>query len=164
MVVTINGIMATRYPHQMGFEPGWTKYVHTWGEAGRVSLKKKKHSKAKDKGTTMMFVGYPDNHSPDTFNMWDSTTQRTHKTHNVIFLKRVYFAPFPILQAGEGIDYSFAPLLNSNDEDDEVEEEIDGVPNETDEDNDSIMSDDSESVPIADAREGNNVTWFGCTV
>jgi hypothetical protein len=96
-VATINGITATRYCHQMGFEPGWTKYLHTWGEAGTVSLKEKKHPKVKDKGTAMMVVGYPHNHSLGTFNMWNPTTQRTHKTRDVIFLKCMYFAPSPIL-------------------------------------------------------------------
>jgi hypothetical protein len=96
---TINGVTATRYHHQLGYEPGWTKYLYTWGEAGTVSIKEKKHPKVKNKGVTMMFVGYPDNHSADTFNMWDPVTQRTHKTHDVIFLQRMYYAPSPDIQA-----------------------------------------------------------------
>jgi len=48
-VVTINGITATRYKHQMGFEPKWTKYLHTWGEARTVSLKGKNTQKSKIK-------------------------------------------------------------------------------------------------------------------
>jgi hypothetical protein len=53
-------------------------------------------------------------------------------------------------------------LSKSNDED---EEENDDVPNhEADNDNDSVMLDDSGSVPTAEAGEGNNVTLFGHTV
>lgn len=121
-VVTINGITATRYRHQMSFEPGWVKYLHVWGEAGTVSLKGKKHLNIKNKGTTMMFVWYPDNHSAHTFNMWDSNTQQIHKTRDVIFLNCIYFSTSSNIQAGEGANssfgISFAPLASSDDEDD----------------------------------------------
>jgi hypothetical protein len=84
-VVSNNGITATRYKHQLGFEPGWTKYLHMWGQAGTVCLKQTKHPKLDNKGATMMFVGYASDHPPDTFNMWDPKTQWTHKTHDVIW-------------------------------------------------------------------------------
>jgi hypothetical protein len=60
----------------------------------------------------MMFVGYPDKHSADTFNMWDPTTQQTHKTRDVIFLNCMYFSPSPNIQAGEGVNSSFGNSLH----------------------------------------------------
>jgi hypothetical protein len=139
----------------MGFEPGWTKYLHTWGEAGTVSLKEKKHPKVKNKGVTMMFVGYPDNHSADTFNMWDPTTQRTHKTRDVIFLNRMYYAPSPDIRAGEGPTGNSFEALSSNedDEDNEAEDNAD--------DANSVMSNDSGSIPDPGAGEGNITTRSG---
>jgi hypothetical protein len=50
------------------------KNLHTWGEAGTVSLKEGKHPKMKNKGIKMMFVGYPDDHPADCFIMWDPQT------------------------------------------------------------------------------------------
>lgn len=47
--INVDGKMATRYVHQMGSNPGWVKNLHTWGEAGTVSLKKGKHPKMKTK-------------------------------------------------------------------------------------------------------------------
>ena len=98
--VNVDGKMATRYVHQMGANPGWVKNFHTWGEAGTVSLKEGKHPKMKNKGIKMMFVGYPDNHPADCFTMWDPQTERTHFTRDVIFLRKLYFAP--AIGAGEG--------------------------------------------------------------
>ncbi|MGL4350010.1 MAG: hypothetical protein ACRCT2_05465, partial [Plesiomonas shigelloides] len=123
-VVTINGVTATRHKHQLGFEPGWTKYLHTWGEAGTVCLKARKHPKVVDKGQTMMFVGYPDDHPADTFNMWDPATKRTHKSRDVIFLKRLFFESSDI-QAGKGNNANPFSPLSLDESDDEVAEDDD---------------------------------------
>ncbi|MGL5501387.1 MAG: hypothetical protein ACRDCK_09620, partial [Plesiomonas shigelloides] len=173
--ITINGVTATRYRHQQGFEPEWTKYLHTWGEAGVVSLKEKKHPKVQDKGITMMFAGYPDNHAGDTFNMWDPATQRTHKTRDVRFLNRMYYSESPLLRAGEG--GSLKSSTRSSDDEDS-DEGSDGSEDDGDgddppillpRDDDSVMSDDSddedEIAPAPNIRAGEgNTTRFGRTV
>ncbi len=59
--VTWNGITKTRYEHA-GFEiPKFVKYLRTFGEAGIV--KNGKDGKVGDRGITMLFVGYADEHA-----------------------------------------------------------------------------------------------------
>jgi hypothetical protein len=86
----------------------------------------------------MMFVGYPDDHPADTFNMWDPATKRTHKTRDVIFLNRLFFESSDI-QAGKGNNANpFSPLSldesdeeNADDEDAESVESVESVDTST---------------------------------
>jgi hypothetical protein len=67
----------------------------------------------------MMFVGYPDDHPFDTFNMWDPATKQTHTSHDVIFLHRLFFEPSSDIQAGKGKNANPFLLLSLDDSDDE---------------------------------------------
>ncbi len=58
--VTINGVTKTRWEHMGHSLPSWTKNLWTFGEAGTV--KEGKQGKILDRGETMMFVGYNQNH------------------------------------------------------------------------------------------------------
>jgi hypothetical protein len=63
--VTWNGITKTRYEHA-GFEiPKFVKYLRTFGEAGIV--KNGKDGKVGDRGITMLFVGYADEHAGNCY-------------------------------------------------------------------------------------------------
>ena len=38
-----------------------------------------------------MFVGYPQNHAGDCYEMWDKNTRQLHTTRNIIWLNQMYF-------------------------------------------------------------------------
>jgi hypothetical protein len=40
-----------------------------------------------------MFVGYAIDHTGDTYQMWDPTTSRVHKTRDVIWMKQMFYSP-----------------------------------------------------------------------
>ncbi len=70
--VTWNGITKTRYEHA-GFEiPKFVKYLRTFGEAGIV--KNGKDGKVGDRGITMLFMGYADEHAGNCYRMYNPVT------------------------------------------------------------------------------------------
>ena len=73
----------------MGSNPNWIQNLRTWGEAGVVKLGK--DGKTGDRGSTMMFVGYPSSHESDSVRMWNQDTNRVVTTRDVIWLKRMFF-------------------------------------------------------------------------
>ena len=89
----------------------------------------------KNKGVKMMFVGYPDDHPADCFTMWDPQTERTHFTRDVIFLRKLYFAP--AIGAGEGrvrhLTNMYEHLNDDENSDEEAEQEEDDEPSLVDE-------------------------------
>ncbi|MGL5935252.1 MAG: reverse transcriptase domain-containing protein, partial [Cetobacterium sp.] len=126
-------------------------------------MKEGKHPKMKNKGVKMMFVGYPDDHPADCFTMWDPQTERTHFTRDVIFLRKLYFAP--AIGAGEGRVRHLTNIyehLNDENSDEEAEQEDDDEPSLVDEIDDvdddyGINHDNSdESSANHETREGNN--------
>ena len=88
-VVTLGEETATRDIFMFGKNPGWSKNLHTWGEAGVV--KEGRNSKTGDHGKLMMFIGYPSNRESDSVRMWNPSTNRVVMTRDVIWLKRMYF-------------------------------------------------------------------------
>jgi hypothetical protein len=90
-VITLNGKTMTRDMHFYGRNPRWATQMRTWGEAGVV--KEGKDGKFGDRGTVMMFVGYPFNREADCVRMWNESTNRVVETRDVIWLKRMYFKP-----------------------------------------------------------------------
>jgi hypothetical protein len=78
--VEINGKTQTRDEHFYGKNPAFAKHLRTWGEAGVVKLKEKTQPKLDNHGKTCMFVGYPDNHPGDTYEMLDWETKGVHTT------------------------------------------------------------------------------------
>jgi hypothetical protein len=90
--VTINGVTKTRAEHYTGTIPSFAKHLRKWGEAGTVKIKTTTTPKLEERGITCMFVGYPDNHAGDTYEMLNLETRRVMITRDVIWLNRMYFA------------------------------------------------------------------------
>jgi hypothetical protein len=93
MPMEINGITKTRYKHWTDKgNPAFAKYLHTWGEAGTVTLKLKMTPKVKDQGVQCMFVGYALDHLSDTYRMWNPFTGGINESHDIIWLHRMYYS------------------------------------------------------------------------
>ena len=87
--VTWNGITKTRYEHA-GFKiPKFVKHLRTFVEAGIV--KNGKDGKVGDRGITMVFVGYADEHAGNCYRMYNPVTSQVNVTRDVIWLGRMYF-------------------------------------------------------------------------
>ena len=84
--VTINGVTKMRIEHFLGFLPKYARHLRKWGEAGVVKVKTATRPKLEDKGTTCMFVGYPNNHPGDTYELLNWKTKRITVTRDVIWL------------------------------------------------------------------------------
>jgi len=70
--VTFNGVTKTRHEHA-GFEISkFIKYLRTFGEAGII--KNGKDGKVGDRGITMVFVGYADEHAGNYYRMYNPVT------------------------------------------------------------------------------------------
>jgi hypothetical protein len=63
--VTIGGVTQTCWEHAGYKVPKWTKILCTFGEAGIVKDGKK--GKVLNRGLTMMFVGYSEDHADNVF-------------------------------------------------------------------------------------------------
>jgi hypothetical protein len=61
MHVTIEGVTQTCWEHAGYKVPKWTMRLQMFGEAGSVKVGKK--GKVLNRGLTMMFVGYSENHA-----------------------------------------------------------------------------------------------------
>jgi hypothetical protein len=56
------------------------------------SSKPAKTEKIGDRGVTgSMFVGYASNHKGDCYRMWNPNTKKISETHDIVFLKRMFF-------------------------------------------------------------------------
>ena len=94
--VTVDGVTQSRYKHLLGSNPDWPRGLRTFGEARVVKTKAyKMHPKEADRGVTCMFIGYPDNHPWDCYQMWDPKTGGVHMTKDIIWLQRMYFPKAP---------------------------------------------------------------------
>jgi len=91
VVENIDGVSATRYTHFYGANPKWVEHLRTWGEAGTIKIATDTTSKLMDKGVACMFVGYPLDHSAETYKMYDPKTNRIHVTSDIIWLNRMFF-------------------------------------------------------------------------
>ena len=87
------GILATKYIHQDGKNPAWAHQLRTPFEAGTVTIHTKIRNKSVRKGIPCVFVGYLNDHPGDCYQMWDPVTKRVHKTRDVVFLHKMFFAP-----------------------------------------------------------------------
>ena len=88
---TINGTTKTRAEHFGNEIPSFVNHMRKWGEAGIVKIRTKTTPKMDDRGITCMFVGYPDNHSGDAYEMLNWNTKRVLVTRDIIWLNRMYF-------------------------------------------------------------------------
>ncbi len=88
-LITANKVKKTRIEHCGLPLPNFTRYLHTWGEAGLI--KTVKDGIIGDRGVTGMLVGYASNHEGDCYRMWNLNTKKISKTCNMVFLKRMFF-------------------------------------------------------------------------
>jgi hypothetical protein len=88
-LITVNKVKNTRIEHYDLPLFNFTRYLHTWGEAGII--KTGKDGKIGDWGVTGMFVGYTSNHKGNCYRMWNPNTKKISKTHDIVLLKRIFF-------------------------------------------------------------------------
>ncbi len=88
MPVTIGGVTQTRWEHAGYKVPKWAKTLQTFGEARIVKVCQKE--KVLNRGLTMMFVGYSEDHAENVFQMLNPETSRIAQSHNIIWLGRMY--------------------------------------------------------------------------
>jgi hypothetical protein len=98
VIATINGTIQTRYEHFGVPLPNFASFLREWGEAGTVTTKTKTTPKLHDRGVICMFVGYSPTHSGDTYRMLNWKTKRVHVTRDIIWLKRMFFDPAPLVR------------------------------------------------------------------
>jgi hypothetical protein len=67
----------------------FVKHLKTFGEAGIV--RKMKDGKVGDRETTMMFVGYTQEHTGNCYRMYNPVTSRVSETRDIIWMGPVYF-------------------------------------------------------------------------
>jgi hypothetical protein len=129
--------------------PAYAQHLHTWGEAGTVTIKTTMMPKVRDRGVQCMFVGYAVKHPGDTYRMWDPVTGGIHETRDIIWLRRMYYGkpltpgtPLLSFKVGEG-----EGNMEENESDDTStaeEEEIESNESSKNENNDD--NDDKEDV------------------
>jgi hypothetical protein len=102
-LITINKVKQTRIEHYGLPLPNFTQYLCTWGEAGII--KTGKDGKIGDQGIRGMFMGYTSNHEGDCYMMWNPNTKKVSKTHDVVFLNRMFFrTPMMPVHKKQGTD------------------------------------------------------------
>ena len=107
-IVTIKNVQRTRIEHYGQDIPTWAEVLRTWGEAGTV--KWGKNGKLGDRGITMMFVGYANNHARDVYRMLNPSTWRITQTRDIIWLNRM-FSVTPIIATNTSISKVTVPLV-----------------------------------------------------
>ena len=80
--VTIGDVTQTGWEHARYQLPILAKNLCTFGEAGII--KEGKKGKVLDRGLTMMFVGYSENHAENVFKMYSPEISRIVQTQDVI--------------------------------------------------------------------------------
>jgi hypothetical protein len=99
--IEIDGAVKTRYEHQFGSLPPFAQTVHTFGEAGTVTIKSRTFQpKEKERGITCMMVGYSPDHGAGTYRMFDPNTNGVHQSRDVTWLRRKFYPS--LLDAGKG--------------------------------------------------------------
>ena len=145
-VIDLEGVAKTRIEHFQGKLPAFAKHLRTWGEAGTVKMGK--DGKVGDRGATMMFIGYANDHTGNVYQMYYPVTKRIWVTRDVIWLQRMYFT---VPNSGEIMAEPIVilPLMQSNDDaggDDDDEDDIGEVTTPIEEAEDSS----------SEAREGGD--------
>lgn len=67
-----------------------------FGDIGVVTMKNKIQNKLKDRGTTMMFVGFAKDHSTGVFRLYNFETGKVIILRNVIWLKKLFGEHFKV--------------------------------------------------------------------
>jgi hypothetical protein len=98
LTTLLDNIVVTHHEDESPYEkwhndlPRWMKFLRTFGEMGIVQDGKRSKIKAKldDRGFPAMFVGYPTNHSPDVYQMYNCKTKGLLLSRNVVWLGKSY--------------------------------------------------------------------------
>ena len=77
----------SRYEKFFSKNPKFIKHLRIFGEAGAVTVKKKK---MQPKGGTCMFVGHVTEHDGDCYEMWHIKRNINYITRDVIWLRQMY--------------------------------------------------------------------------
>jgi hypothetical protein len=66
--------------------------MRTWGETGTVKIRTDTDPKLKEtSGVVCVMIGYPNQHSGDTYQMFDPVSRRVYVTRDVQWLGRMYW-------------------------------------------------------------------------
>jgi hypothetical protein len=87
--VTWKGETKTKYEHAGHDIPTFVRHLRTFGEAGIV--KNVKDGKVGDRGITMMFVGYAQEHAGNCYRIYNPVTLGVSETRDIIWMGRMYF-------------------------------------------------------------------------
>jgi hypothetical protein len=91
-LITYNDIQQTRHEHFYGRLPSYVKYLRTWSEAGTVKTRTGTDEKLKESsGVVCVMVGYANQHSGDTYRMFNPVTRYVYETRDVQWLGRMYW-------------------------------------------------------------------------
>ncbi|CAJ1943898.1 unnamed protein product [Cylindrotheca closterium] len=71
-------------------EARFARHLKTFGEMAVIKVHTKIKGKLKDRGRTVMFVGYADNSSGDTYKFYDPKTKRISSSQDVSWLNKSY--------------------------------------------------------------------------
>ncbi len=85
----MNGVTKTRWEHAEHSLHSWTKNCWTFGETGTV--KEGKQGKVLDRGETMMFVGYNQNHGQNSYRMYNPKSSRVSSQGTLSGLVECFF-------------------------------------------------------------------------
>jgi hypothetical protein len=86
------GIEKTRHEHFYGNLPSYVNHLRTWGEVGTVKLRTTTDSKLKDlSGAVCVMIGYANQHSGDTYRMYDPVTRNIYESRDVKWLGRMFW-------------------------------------------------------------------------
>ena len=160
-IIEWKGEKMTRDEAFFGKIPSWASRLRTFGEAGVV--KEGKNSKMGNRGETMMFVGYPQDRSSDTYRMYNPKTNSVVVTRDVTWLLRPMFLRNdpsedcivdvgPVIEAQEDGDVDASEkdggqttLVEERTEVEEAEESEDT--NDTSEDTEAAAGGETSSAP-----------------
>ena len=89
--VELDGATKSRYEWFYGSAPKFAEKLRTWGEAAVIKVATKRSGKLKDRGRTVMLVGYAANHANDVYRFYDHETERIKTSRDVTWLGRMFF-------------------------------------------------------------------------
>jgi hypothetical protein len=173
VIVTCNDIEDTRYVHWGSKNQNFMNSLCVWGEAGTVKIKTKMTPNLDDQGIQCMFVRYALGHTGDTYRMWDPKTGGVHVSHDVIWLRQMFYKAKTSTnyieantELAQGIhttieaDEDEESSSTSSNESSEIEEENDIV-NEDEDTPQDIPEDDQpdepEEPPVTRTRSGQTI-------
>jgi hypothetical protein len=104
VLVTVNGETKTRWEHASHKIPLWVKCLWAFGKAGPV--KEGKKGKVLDRGITIMFIGYDNDHSRNCYRRYNPVTSRVVITRDVIWLGRMFYTRLP-----HKLDHKSMPIV-----------------------------------------------------